>query len=99
MHAEVFSGGPPVYTDPYGKTHGGGTTMRKVPVYTIRTENMEYDFAARRNDRFNLGNQIDFRLEGRHLFFRGNDKGDKDVRRPIMGQRMREQPATPQPQH
>lgn len=96
MHAEVYGGSSPVYTDPYGKTHGGGSTMRRVPIYTIRTEDMEYEVAARRADHFNLGDQIDFRLEGRHLFIR---EGDKDERRSLMGQRMRDQPATPQPQH
>ena len=96
MRTETHSGTTPVYTDPYGKTHGGGTVMHGWDVYTIRTPDMEYDVSGHRKDKFTIGEQVDFRCEHGRVFLKD---GDKEKRLTLEGQRMREQPATPQPQH
>jgi hypothetical protein len=97
MRTERVAGSAPVYTDPYGKTHGGGTLMRRSEVYTIRTADMEYDVIAHKRDKFAIGDQVDFRWEGGkrgRVFVRS---GDKDARFYLVGQRMRDKPALPEP--
>ncbi|MDR3719077.1 MAG: hypothetical protein P4K98_09760 [Bryobacteraceae bacterium] len=98
-HTERYAGSASVYTDPYGKTHGGGTVMHRREVYTIRTPDMEYDVMGHRRGRFTIGEQVSFRCEeGR----RGKcfvQVGEKEEKLYNVGQRMREQASAPQPQH
>jgi hypothetical protein len=96
MRTETHPGSTPVYTDPYGKTRGGGTVMHGWNVYTIRTPDMEYDVSGHRKDKFTIGEQVDFRCERGKVFVKD---GDREKRLDLEGQRMRDQPATPQPQH
>jgi len=65
-------------------------------VYTIRTPDMEYDVSGHRKDKFTIGEQVDFRCERGKVFVKD---GDREKRLDLEGQRMRDQPATPQPQH
>jgi hypothetical protein len=65
-------------------------------VYTIRTPDMDYDVSGHRKDKFTIGEQVDFRCEHGRVFLKD---GDKEKRLTLEGQRMRDQTATPQPQH
>jgi hypothetical protein len=53
----------PIYTDPYGKTHGGTSAIRRLPVYRIETSAKFYELEGKKKQPLVLGDTIRFRLE------------------------------------
>ena len=53
-----------VYTDPYGKTHGGQSIHRMVPISRIETETRFYEVIGR----LELGQAVEFRIEKNHAY-------------------------------
>jgi hypothetical protein len=86
MHTDSQVRGTPVYTDPYGKTHGGGVHTRHASVYTIRTDRMDYDVEPRRGD-LAVGDRVAFRIEKHRVFVQ---TGDKERKCWLMGEQTRE---------
>ena len=64
-----------VYTDPYGKTHGGVVGTRKIPVFTIRTENIDYEIEGRRD--LSVEQEVRFRIDNRRIYVQNGDKEDR----------------------
>lgn len=52
----------PVYTDPYGKTHGGVSHMRYLPVFRIETGTKLYELEGKKKQWLNMGDTIQLRL-------------------------------------
>jgi hypothetical protein len=83
---ELTVHGVPVYTDPYGKTHGGVVKTRHYYIYTVRTDKLEYDVAgSRRLDPvLAVGQTITFRVSKSSLFVLA---GEKEKKYSIVGER------------
>ncbi len=68
----------PVYTDPYGKTHGGNSINRKTHTYRIETDTRVYELTESGGGTANsVGDEIDFRVEKERAFIRNGDKERK----------------------
>jgi hypothetical protein len=68
----------PVYTDPYGKTHGGNSVKRKTHTYRIETDTRIYELTESGGGIANsVGDEIDFRVEKERAFIRNGDKERK----------------------
>jgi hypothetical protein len=77
----------PVYTDPYGKTHGGVSTVRRLPVFRVETATKSYDLEGKRKDVLNLGDTIDFRIDKEWAYVR---QGDKEKKFRVVGIELKE---------
>jgi hypothetical protein len=53
----------PVYTDPQGKTQGGTSYVRRLPVFRIETDDKFYELEGKKRQVLILGDAIQFRLE------------------------------------
>jgi hypothetical protein len=71
-----------VYTDPYGKTHGGNSTDIRRPVYKLETEKRFYDLEGRRRDRLEIGTSVRFRIEKDWAYVQ---QGSKEMKLRIVG--------------
>jgi hypothetical protein len=67
----------PIYTDPYGKTHGGISAIRRLPVYRIETETKFYELEGKKKEALALGDTIRFRLEKEWAYVQQGDKEQK----------------------
>jgi hypothetical protein len=67
----------PVYTDPYGKTHGGMSIISRLPVFRIETETKFYEIEGRKKQQLALGDTIQFRLEKQWAYVQQGDKEQK----------------------
>jgi hypothetical protein len=68
----------PVYTDSYGKTHGGNSIKRKPRTYRIETNDRIYELTEPGRGVANtLGDDIDFRVEKDKAFIRDGQKERK----------------------
>jgi hypothetical protein len=64
IHSGQNSRTVPVYTDPYGKTHGGFSVRSKTHTYRIETETRLYKLTDERHAvSTSLGDGVDFRIE------------------------------------
>ncbi len=52
-----------VYTDTYGKTHGGGTVHLRTYIYRVETETRFYELEAGKKATMELNEAIKFRVE------------------------------------
>lgn len=77
----------PVYTDPYGKTHGGISTVRRLPIFRVETDTKFYDLEGKRKDVLNLGDTVEFRLEKEWAYVR---QGDKEKKFRVVGIELKE---------
>jgi len=84
MRTERATHGSGVYTDPYGKTHGGRVRSSRIRVYKVRTTDMDYELDGRR--RLAIGDEVTFRIEKGRLYVQ---LGDKEQRFTIVGQEKR----------
>jgi hypothetical protein len=75
MATERAYASPGVYTDNSGRVHGGQLGSHLVPSYTIQTAERTYLATSRRrrDATLKVGDQVDFRTEGRWLFVRTDD--------------------------
>jgi hypothetical protein len=67
----------PVYTDAYGKTHGGVSAIRRLPVYRIETDTKVYELEGRKKEEMSLGDTIQFRIEKEWAYVQQGDKEKK----------------------
>ncbi len=68
----------PVYTDPYGKTQGGFSSIRRLPVYRIEADTKFYELEGkRRGEPLALGSTIGFRIDKKWAFVQQGDKEQK----------------------
>lgn len=82
MSSRSYRRNIPVYTDPYGKTRGGGSGRgRRRYVYTIRTKALDYDVEGKPLE---VGTEVMFRVEKVRAYVR---IGDKTVRYAVVGER------------
>ncbi len=84
MKTERVVSGTPVYTDPYGKTHGGVVGTHRVPVFTIRTATIDYEVEGRQA--LSIDQEVDFRIDKRRVYIR---RGDKEDRYALVGEEKR----------
>ena len=75
MKTERIGSGTPVYTDPYGKTHGGIVGTHRVPVFTIRTTAIDYEVEGRQA--LSIDQEVDFRIDKRRVYVKRGDKEDR----------------------
>ena len=74
MRTESSVHGAGVYTDPYGKTRGGGTHTQKQLVYTIRTHDMDYDVESKD---LSVNDEVALRVEKHKVFIQSGSKERK----------------------
>lgn len=89
----------PVYTDPYGKTHGGFTVHSDTHTYRIETDNRFYELTEQsRGASLSLGDYVDFRIEKRDRAYVRN--GEKEWRWAVtlVEQKTEAKAAVPAPQ-
>jgi hypothetical protein len=67
----------PVYTDPYGKAHGGVSKINRLPVYRIETDTKFYEFEGKKKQTLPLGDTVHFRLEKEWAYAQEGDKEEK----------------------
>lgn len=77
----------PVYTDPYGKTHGGVSTVKRLPIFRVETDTRFYDLEGKRKDVLNLGDTVEFRLDKEWAYVR---QGDKEKKLRVVGIELKE---------
>lgn len=83
----------PVYTDPYGKTHGGGSARSRRYVYCVETETKVYELEGKRKMMLELNEIVHFRVEKESAFVR---QGKKEQKYRIVG--VEQKPSTPKPE-
>jgi hypothetical protein len=68
----------PVYTDPQGKTWGGVSGIRRLPVYRIETDTKFYELEGRnKRHTLTLSDPIRFRLEKEWAYVQLGNKEDR----------------------
>jgi DNA-directed RNA polymerase subunit E'/Rpb7 len=78
VHVGTVSRGGGVYTDPYGKTHGGGTVNHETHTYRIETDTLVYELTERsKKPRFSVGDSVEFRIEKEKAYVQEGDKERK----------------------
>jgi hypothetical protein len=86
MQSERVTHGSGVYTDQFGKTHGGQVVSHRVPIYSVHTPAMDYEIEGRRwGHRLSVGDEIDFRMDKGRAYVRDGDKEDKFM---VVGQKV-----------
>jgi hypothetical protein len=70
----------PVHTDAWGRTYGGWSTPRRIPVSRVETSTGFYELEWRG---LQVGQTIDFRIDGGHAFVRR--EGGKERRYWVVG--------------
>jgi hypothetical protein len=83
MRTERATSGGGVYTDSHGKTHGGVVGSHLIPVFKIRTANIDYEVEGRE---LSIGEELSFRIDKRRLYVQ---RGDKEQRYAIVGEEKR----------
>jgi len=78
----TYGGG--VYTDPYGKTHGGAVHTAMIPVFKIRTTELDYEVQGKQA--LTVGQELDFRIDKLRLYVQ---RGNKERRYDIVGEEKR----------
>lgn len=66
-----------VYTDPYGKTHGGQSVAGLLKVYKVRTSGMDYEIEPPRKAKLEIGSKVEFRIDKNTVYVRRGEKEDK----------------------
>ncbi|MCX6636850.1 MAG: hypothetical protein NT090_17465, partial [Acidobacteria bacterium] len=61
MRTERATSGGGVYTDSRGKTHGGAVSSHPVPIFKIRTPNIDYEVEGRPD--LSIGEELNFRID------------------------------------
>jgi hypothetical protein len=82
MRTELETSGGGVYTDADGGVHGRRVETDRVPVYLLRTTEMEYEIEGKR---LSIGNVVDFRVDKDRLNIKA---ADKEVKYRVVGQRV-----------
>ena len=78
VHVGAKSNSVPVYTDPYGKSHGGFSESQKTHTYRIETDTLVYDLTERsKKPSFSVGDSVEFRVEKEKAYIRDRDKERK----------------------
>jgi len=77
MHEADRSFTTGVYTDPYGKTHGGNSIHVKRPVYRVETEAKFYELEGRKKYHLAIGEAVQFRIEKEWVYLQREDKEQK----------------------
>src|ERR1700733_11018287 len=72
-----YSRTAPVYTDPYGKTHGGVSGVGRLPVFRVETDTKIYELEGAGKRGLVLGDTIKFRLEKKWAYVQQGDKEQK----------------------
>lgn len=68
----------PVYTDPYGKSHGGFSVNHETHTYRIETDTLVYELTERsKKPGFSVGDSVEFRIEKEKAYVRDRDKERK----------------------
>lgn len=67
----------PVYTDPYGKTHGGMSVNRRRHIYRIETDTKFYELEGKRKATLELNQRIEFRIEKELAYVQHGKKEEK----------------------
>jgi hypothetical protein len=75
MRTDRVTVGAPVYTGADGKTHGGGVHSRRIPVFKIQTEEMNYEVEGGKD--LTVGEELSFRLEKNTVYIQRGDKEKK----------------------
>lgn len=83
----------PVYTDPYGKTHGGMSVNRRRHIYRIETDTRFYELEGGRKPTLELNQSIEFRIEKESAYVQ---QGKKEEKYRIVG--VEQKPGTPKPE-
>jgi len=76
-----------VYTDNEGKTQGGSSYVRRLPVYRIETDTKFYELEGRRKQILALGDTIRFRMEKKWAYVQ---QGDKEQRFRVVGVQLKQ---------
>ena len=84
MRTERVTGSTGVYTDSQGKTHGGAAYSRRIPVYRVRTTEMDYEIEGRQ--KLSIGEEVRFRIEKNRVYV---ERGDKEQKFLLVGQEKR----------
>lgn len=84
MRTERVTHGAGVYTDSHGRTHGGQVHTARIPVYKVRTADMDFELEGRRG--LKIGDQVSFRVEKNKVYVR---LGDKEQKFMLVGQEKR----------
>jgi hypothetical protein len=80
MRTERVTRGGGVYTDSQGKTRGGVVGSQAVPIFKIRTTNIDYEVEGRPD--LSMGEELNFRIDKRRLYVQ---RGEKEQRYSIVG--------------
>lgn len=79
MRSDTRTRGTSPYTDPYGKIQGGGVHSYRIPVFKIRTDDLDYEIEGRNN--LSIDEAISFRIEKRvrqaYVYIQRGDKEDR----------------------
>lgn len=67
----------PVHTDPYGRTYGGMSAIRRRPVFRVETDAKFYEFEGKKDQELPLGSTIKFRIEKEWVYVQQGDKEQK----------------------
>lgn len=84
MRSESVTYGGGVHTDPFGKTHGGAVHTALVPVFKIRTSELDYEVQGK--EALTVGQDLDFRIDKLRLYVQ---RGSKERRYDIVGEEKR----------
>jgi len=78
IHVGDVSRSIPVYTDPYGKSHGGFSAHNETHIYRIETETLVYELTERsKKPSLSVGDSVEFRVEKEKAYVRDGDKERK----------------------
>jgi hypothetical protein len=77
MHVADRSFTTGMYTDPYGKTHGGNSIRVKNPVYRVETETKFYELEGRKKNQLVFGEAVQFRIQKELAYLQRGDKEQK----------------------
>jgi hypothetical protein len=87
MRTDRVTIGAPVYTGANGKTYGGGAHSRRVPVFKIQTDEMNYEVEGGKD--LTIGEDLSFRVDKRTVYIQ---RGDKEQKCRLVGQEKRQSP-------
>jgi hypothetical protein len=77
MHDSLHSYTNGVYTDSYGKSHGGNSTTIRKHVYRVETTTRLYELEGKKKDQLEIGGVIDFRIEKDRAYIQRGEKEEK----------------------